>query len=103
MHDQAERYAADLEGQPEYFRVALAFKALSESNGSLSLLNRYQDRLQREYQRILKTLLDVQAARLKEARNEKLQNEPNPESEHSAADSADAQVLPLAPASDQPC
>jgi len=74
MNDQAERFADDLDGQPEYHRVALAFKGLSGDNSSLSLLNRYQARLHREYQRILKTLAEIETARLKEARNVKLQN-----------------------------
>jgi len=93
MNDQAELFGDDLDGQPEYHRVALAFKGLSGDNSSLSLLNRYQARLHREYQRILKTLLEIETGRPKEAHNVKLQIEPNPEFEHSAADSADAPVM----------
>jgi len=36
----------------------------------------------------LKTLAEIETGRLKEARNVKLQIEPNPEFEHPAADSA---------------
>jgi len=41
----------------------------------------------------LKTLLEIETGRLKEAHNVKLQIEPNPEFEHSAADSADAPAM----------
>lgn len=88
MNDQAERFVDDLEGQPEHHRVAIAFKSLSESNGSLSLLNRYQSRLQREYHRILKTLVEMQTVRLKDAQNVKLQNGANPEFEHQAPETS---------------
>ena len=55
-------------------RVALAFEALSGTRSPLALLNRYQARLHNEYQRILKTLLQMQTVRL--AAESKLQNEP---------------------------
>ena len=58
-------------------RVALAFEALSGAHSPLALLNRYQARLHHEYQRILKALLQLQAAR--RADQAKLQNEPKPE------------------------
>jgi hypothetical protein len=48
-----------------------------------SLLNRYQARLQHEYQRILKALLQLQAAR--RADQAKLQNEPKPLAQTSPA------------------
>jgi hypothetical protein len=57
-------------------RVALAFQALSGAHSTLALLNRYQARLHHEYQRILKALLQLQAAR--RADQAKLQNEPKP-------------------------
>src|ERR1700722_12776442 len=59
MHDQEERYGDELEGWPEHHRVAFAFKALSGDNSSLALLNRYQARVNHEYQRILKTLVNM--------------------------------------------
>ena len=57
-------------------RVALAFQALSGAHSPLALLNRYQARMHHEYQRILKALLQLQAAR--RANEAKLQNEPKP-------------------------
>jgi hypothetical protein len=85
MYDQEERYGDELEGQPEHHRLALAFRALSGDNSSLALLNRYQARLNHEYQRILKTLVQMQRMRTKEPNNAKLPNEPNPAFEHLAA------------------
>ncbi len=63
MGDQAEWLDDKYEALPEPNRLAIAFESLSGPNGSLALLNRYQARLQREYQRTLKTLTDLQAAR----------------------------------------
>ena len=84
MHDQEDRYGNELEGQPEHHRLALAFKALSGDNSSLALLNRYQARLNHEYQRILKSLIQMQTMRVKESNKAKLPNEPNPAFEHLA-------------------
>jgi hypothetical protein len=64
-------------------RVALAFQALSGAHSPLALLNRYQARLHHEYQRILKALLQLQAAR--RADQAKLQNEPKPDAQTSPA------------------
>jgi hypothetical protein len=75
MHDQEERYGDELEGWPEHHRVAFAFKALSGDNSSLALLNRYQARLNHEYQRILKTLVNMQTMRVKESNKAKFPNE----------------------------
>jgi hypothetical protein len=61
----------------ESVRLALAFEALSGAHSPLALLNRYQARLHHEYQRILKALLQLQAAR--RAGQPKLQNEPKPD------------------------
>ena len=44
-------------------RLGLAFDSLSGAHSSLALLNRYQARLHHEYQRILKSLLQLQASR----------------------------------------
>jgi hypothetical protein len=82
MQDQEDRFGEDLEGIPEHHRLAIAFSALCGANGSLALLNRYQARLNHEYQRILKTLRELQTARAKESSKAKLPNEPNPNSEH---------------------
>jgi hypothetical protein len=60
----------------ESLRLALAFEALSETRSPLALLNRYQARLHHEYQRILKTLLQMQTVRRDS--ESKLQNEPEP-------------------------
>jgi hypothetical protein len=62
MADQAEWLEEKYEHLDDRHRLAVAFESLT-SNGSLALLNRYQPRLQREYQRLLKTLTDLQAAR----------------------------------------
>jgi hypothetical protein len=74
MDDQAAWVEDKYEEIPENYRLAIAFEALSGNNGSLGLLNRYQARLHREYQRLLKTLIELQAAR--QAREVKLRNEP---------------------------
>ena len=91
MYDQEDRYGDELEGQPEHHRIAFAFKALSGDNSSLALLNRYQARLSHEYQRILKTLIQMQTMRAKESNKAKLPNAANPTNEHFA----DAQVAPF--------
>ena len=73
MRDQEERFGEDLEGLPEHHRLATAFDALARDNSSLALLNRYQARLQNDYHRVLKALMQMQSARAKQA---KLPNEP---------------------------
>jgi len=84
MDDQADWLDQKYETLPDRRRLAIAFESLSgpNGNGSLALLNRCQARLQREYQRTLKTLTDLQAARLaaqsKLSRQQKLPNEPKP-------------------------
>jgi hypothetical protein len=58
----------------ELSRVALGFDGLAAApHSSLALLNRYQARLHHEYQRILKSLLQLQAHRVAQPQ---LQNEP---------------------------
>ena len=52
---------------PQHRRLAIAFGSLTAATDSLGLLNRYQARLQREYLRLLKTLMDLQAARARQA------------------------------------
>ena len=74
MDDQASWIENHYEEIPENYRIAIAFDALSGVNGSFGLLNRYQARLHREYQRLLKTLIELQAVR--QAREVKLRNEP---------------------------
>jgi len=74
MDDQADRIDDKYEEIPENHRLAIAFEALSGRNGSMGLLNRYQARLHREYQRLLKTVIELQAAR--PAQKVKLRNEP---------------------------
>jgi hypothetical protein len=74
MDDQASWVDGKYDEIPENYRLAIAFEALSGRNGSMGLLNRYQARLHREYQRLLKTLIELQAAR--QAREVKLRNEP---------------------------
>jgi hypothetical protein len=76
MERQREHLVKDWKRIEECGRVALAFEALSGAHSPLALLNRYQARLHHEYQRILKALLQLQAARL--ASEAKLQNEPKP-------------------------
>jgi hypothetical protein len=74
MDDQAAWIEDKYEEIPENYRIAIAFDALSGVNGSFGLLNRYQARLHREYQRLLKTLIELQGGR--QAREVKLRNEP---------------------------
>ena len=82
MDDQADQLEAKYEVINERHRLAIAFEALSAANGSLALLNRYQARLHREYQRLLKTLTELQAARLAakstSPQKQNLPNEPKP-------------------------
>ena len=59
-------------------RLALAFEALSGAHSPLALLNRYEARLHYEYQRVLKSPCQMQAAR--RAAETKLQNEPEAQS-----------------------
>ena len=73
---QREHLVNDWKRIEECGRVALAFEKLSGPHSPLALLNRYQARLHHEYQRILKALLQLQAART--ADEAKLQNEPKP-------------------------
>src|ERR1700693_2259848 len=74
MDDQAAWVEDKYEEIPENYRIAIAFEALSGTNDSLGLLNRYQARLHREYQRLLKTLIELQTAR--RAAEAKLPKEP---------------------------
>jgi len=74
MERQRDRVANDWSRLEECGRVALAFEALSGPHSSLALLNRYEARLHNEYQRLLKSLIQSQAAR--PACETKLQNEP---------------------------
>jgi hypothetical protein len=79
MVDQAGWLEDKYEGISDRHRLAKAFEGLSGQNGSFALLNRYQARLHREYQRLLKTLVELQAAR--HARQPKLPKEPKPVTE----------------------
>jgi uncharacterized protein YhaN len=73
-------------GIPDKERIAIAFDAMADDGPALALANRYQSRLHHEYQRILKSLLQLQASR--RAIEARLQSKPNPISEH-------PQVIPL--------
>jgi hypothetical protein len=63
-------------------RLAVAFGSLADNGNSLALINRYQARLQNEYQKILKSLSHMQATR--RAGEVKLRNRANPVSEQPA-------------------
>jgi hypothetical protein len=76
MDAQADWVAEKHGNLPENQRLAIAFDACSGTNSALALLNRYEARLHHEYQRILKSLLQMQAAR--QSIEAKLQNKPNP-------------------------
>src|SRR5712692_4983971 len=52
----------------EINRLAAAFVSLAENSNALALLTRYEPRLQRDYHRALKSLLNLQALRKKENR-----------------------------------
>ena len=73
MDDQAEKIQKHFPDLPEEHRLAIAFESLS-GGSSLALLNRYQSRLHHEYQRVLKSLLQLQTAR--RAEEAKLRNKP---------------------------
>jgi hypothetical protein len=90
MNDDEQWIEKRYETISDIHRLAYAFDHKASANSSLALLNRYQARLHREYQKLLSALAAMQAAR--KAENVKLQNEPSPISEHSAAPkSADPQ------------
>jgi hypothetical protein len=91
MDDQAGWIEDKYEEISERDRLAIAFEALSGLNSSLGLLNRYQARLHREYQRLLKALIELQAGR--HARQPKLPNEPKPVTEKPAP-AEPAQIAP---------
>jgi hypothetical protein len=81
--DRALKLDEQYDTVDDYTRVAVAFEALCRDHGPLSLLNRYQARLHHEYQRILKAIERIQAARNSD--KAKLRNEPSPISEQSPA------------------
>src|SRR5712692_5165237 len=61
----------------EINRLAAAFVSLAENSNALALLTRYEPRLQRDYHRALKSLLNLQALRKKE--NDARQTNPIPQ------------------------
>jgi hypothetical protein len=77
MADQAGWLEDKYEEISDRHRLAKAFEGLSSQNGSFALLNRYQARLHREYQGLLKALIELQAAR--HARQPKIRNERAPQ------------------------
>jgi hypothetical protein len=79
MDQQTERRSEEDKNISSHERVALAFEFLADNGNALALVNRYQARLQHEYQKILKSLLQMQAARAHEV---KLPNRANPVFEH---------------------
>jgi len=76
MEGQAEWIEEKRGDIPQKQRVAIAFDALSGPSSSLTLLNRYEARLHHEYQRLLRSLSQMQAAR--QSTEAKLPSEPNP-------------------------
>jgi hypothetical protein len=80
LERQRGRFSRQWNKIEEYSKLAHAFQALSDTHASLTLLNRYEARLHHEYQRVLKSLVQLQASR--RARDSKLQNEP----EHPASE-----------------
>jgi hypothetical protein len=56
MDSQAEQLRRQFESFDEGTRQALAFKAMADDSNSLSLLNRYERTISREYDRALKAL-----------------------------------------------
>jgi hypothetical protein len=89
MQEQAERLNRDYDDIPDNHRLAIAFDALSGANSSLALLNRYQSRLNNEYNRLVKTLVQMQSAH---GSTPKLPNAANPVYGHPA----DAPLLQFA-------
>lgn len=76
IFEQREEFDKKFENIDEDTRLALAFRALCDNSGSLALLNRYEARLHRTFERALESLRTLRAA-------QKMQNEPNPTNEHS--------------------
>jgi hypothetical protein len=76
MDDQTEWIDEKHGDVPNKQRVAIAFDALSGPSSSLTLLNRYEARLHHEYQRLLRSLSQMQTAR--QSAEAKLPSEPNP-------------------------
>jgi hypothetical protein len=92
LEKQRGRFSKQWDKIQEDRRLAYAFEALS-GVPSLALLNRYESRLHHEYQRVLKSLVQLQTTR--RASESKLQNEPRQPGSQPV--DAPASVLLLAP------
>jgi|HubBroStandDraft_6_1064221.scaffolds.fasta_scaffold98270_3 hypothetical protein len=93
MKKRGEYVGAAWKNVDERSRLALAFESLSASNSSLALLNRYEARLHHEYQRLLKSLVQLQATR--RAAQAKFQNEPERPSSEPTRPSAEPSEPPV--------
>jgi hypothetical protein len=89
MVQQAKRLDEQYTNISDHERVAFAFEFLADNGNALALVNRYQARLQREYQRILKSLFQMQAARADEV---KFPNRANPVFEHPSPQVPDGEI-----------
>jgi len=73
--NQKERIAEEFESIEDHVRTAVAFRALADKSRSLALLDRYEARHRRTYERTLQLLLSNRAARTEQQAS---QNEPDP-------------------------
>ena len=78
MEEDAEWFSRRYKNLPAHHRLALSFERSSGS--ALSLLNRYEARIYREYRTIFRELQKLRSVR--QQQDEKLQNEANPIIEH---------------------
>ena len=78
MDGMTDGVAKDYEAVDEPTRVALAIRELTKTSTSLDVVNRYDARLSRQFDRCLKRLTSLRAIR-----NTEIPNDPNPTNEHS--------------------
>jgi hypothetical protein len=76
MSDQKAQIQKDFEAIDDDTRLAIAFRSLADGSRTLSLLNRYEARLQRACSSALESLRTLREI-------QELQNDPNPKNEHS--------------------
>jgi hypothetical protein len=96
MTDTLEK---DYETMNEGTRLTLAFRDLAEQSPSLSVLQRYESRLSRQFERCLKQLTALRSAS-KTPELVEMPNDPNPKNEHSQTTAQSLESTP--PAASQP-
>ena len=83
MDHMMDELDGDYETMDEATRMTLAFRELADRTPSLQVLQRYESRLSRQFERCLKRLAALRATRLPEPAVVSLPMEPNPGNGHS--------------------